>query len=51
MIKETDQWKLDGDCSKCRRQKYCSHICKAKADEDARKLRMAVANAIVKRLF
>lgn len=20
---ETEQWKLDGDCDKCRRQKYC----------------------------
>ena len=24
-----EQWKTDGDCSKCRRQKYCSHTCTA----------------------
>lgn len=23
-----EQWKNGGDCSKCRRQKYCSTICK-----------------------
>ena len=23
-----DQWKLDGDCEKCRRQSYCSRDCK-----------------------
>ena len=23
-----DQWKLDGDCEKCRRQKYCGSECK-----------------------
>lgn len=23
MIPETDQWKLEGDCAKCRRASYC----------------------------
>lgn len=25
---DNEQWKLDGICSKCRREKYCSHKCK-----------------------
>ena len=32
MIPETDQWKLDGDCSKCRRKKYCSKLCTTTKD-------------------
>lgn len=27
-INESEQWKLSGDCSKCRRKPYCSHACK-----------------------
>lgn len=23
-IQENEQWKLDGDCRKCRRAKYCT---------------------------
>lgn len=26
-IDETEQWKLSGDCSKCRRKNYCSKGC------------------------
>ena len=26
-IDQTEQWKLGGDCSKCRRQNYCSKPC------------------------
>ena len=26
-IKENEQWKLDGDCDKCRRVKFCSKEC------------------------
>lgn len=26
-IPENEQWKLDGDCNKCRRDKYCSKPC------------------------
>jgi len=29
MVKdESEQWLLDGDCNKCRKQKYCSKECK-----------------------
>jgi hypothetical protein len=29
IIPETDQWKLDGRCSVCRRVKYCHKECSA----------------------
>ncbi len=29
-IPETDQWKLNGDCEKCRRANYCTKKCGAK---------------------
>lgn len=28
-IDESEQWKHGGQCSKCRRQKYCGDVCKA----------------------
>lgn len=35
MTNENEQWLLDGDCSKCRREKYCSKPCtKAKRKRD-----------------
>lgn len=29
LINENEQWKLNGDCSKCRRENYCSKPCSA----------------------
>ena len=28
-MNDTNQWLLDGDCSKCRRQSYCRKACGA----------------------
>ena len=28
-INESEQWKLQGDCSKCRRESYCNKRCSA----------------------
>lgn len=28
-MNDNEQWKHDGDCTKCRRQKYCSKECGA----------------------
>lgn len=28
-ISTSDQWKLEGDCSKCRRANYCGRDCSA----------------------
>jgi sulfatase maturation enzyme AslB (radical SAM superfamily) len=28
IIPQTDQWKLDGNCEKCRRHSYCGSLCR-----------------------
>lgn len=28
MTNNSDRWKIDGDCSKCRRQPYCKEACR-----------------------
>lgn len=38
-----DQWKLDGDCSECRRQKYCTKSCKANTKRHNRLMSEAMA--------
>lgn len=30
MIAETEQWQLDGDCEKCRKDSYCTKACTAR---------------------
>lgn len=46
MIPETDQWKLHGDCDKCRRSEYCHKQCTAKKRADDRRLRGAIEGFI-----
>ena len=29
MVLENEQWKLNGDCNKCRKKQYCNKACKA----------------------
>lgn len=41
-----EQWKSGGDCSKCRKQKYCSTVCK----ENQKLLTCTVYQAVDKRL-
>ena len=43
MISETDQWKLNGDCSKCRRQEFCRKNCSAKNRRQDRLFRGALS--------
>ena len=38
MIHEADQWKLNGNCDKCRRATFCRKSCTAKKKADARLL-------------
>ena len=45
-IPETDQWKLNGNCEKCRRASYCHTPCGAKKKRSAREVRN-LANAII----
>lgn len=33
-----EQWKSGGNCSKCRRQKYCSHECRERRNRLRREL-------------
>lgn len=40
-MNESEQYKLDGDCNKCRRADYCSKPCGAKKKAD----RIALNNA------
>lgn len=42
---DNEQWKTDGDCSKCRRQKYCSKACKVCKREFRRTMMRAVDEA------
>ena len=46
MIPETDQWKLNGNCDKCRRANYCNKPCGAKKRAGQR-LRKALGNAMI----
>ena len=42
-----EQWKADGDCSKCRRKSYCSKQCKA----NKKALQRYVDGAVVKKML
>ena len=46
MIPETDQWKLSGNCEKCRRANYCSKPCGAKKVK-TKGLYKALGNAMI----
>lgn len=43
MENETEQWKSDGDCKKCRREPFCRKPCKAKKERGRSVLADAVA--------
>lgn len=45
-IPENNQWKLNGDCKKCRRKEYCSKPCGAKKKRDKRIMR-SIAFSII----
>lgn len=38
-INENEQWKSGGDCSKCRRQNYCSKECRQCSDRGSRMIK------------
>lgn len=42
MVDNSEQWKLDGKCNECRRQKYCKKPCKI----NKRNLETVLANYI-----
>lgn len=46
-----EQWKTNGDCSKCRRKKYCSKDCNAKKRALARLIKRSVSEYMAERIF
>lgn len=46
MTPENDQWKLNGDCDKCRRAEFCRKSCTARKKVNT-KLMQGVTEAIV----
>lgn len=44
---ENEQWKLQGDCSACRKEKYCSKRCKANERRSTNLVHAAVAKAML----
>ena len=46
MSEDTDRWKSDGNCSKCRREPYCKKPCRAYSEAVKRDLRLMLANRI-----
>lgn len=46
MVNETEQWLLNGDCTKCRRNKYCSKQCTKRKRYVDREIRQFIAKKI-----
>ena len=46
MTPETEQWKLNGDCKKCRRAEHCRKKCTANKRASDRALK-TIANALI----
>lgn len=47
----SEQWKLVGDCSICRRKSYCSKPCKVAKVADRVQLQTAVASAMLSKIL
>ena len=45
---ENEQWRLRGDCSVCRKEKYCSKRCKANEQRSTGWVYAEVAKAMLK---
>ena len=43
-INSADQWKLNGECAKCRRRNYCHNDCTAKRKRDQALIQQTVSN-------
>ena len=43
-VDESEQWKLSGMCSKCRRQRYCGSVCKAARTSNRSEIQQLVAD-------
>lgn len=47
MSDNTDRWKVDGDCSKCRRESYCKKPCTARIKAGRRAIWSAAGEALL----
>ena len=50
-MNNTEQWKTDGICEKCRREKYCSKPCTACKRRTKFHLNRTVAETMVRMMF
>lgn len=50
-VEINEQWKLDGDCSICRRRSYCSKVCARNRNKSLSELNNLFAKLMVHRLF
>lgn len=50
MISISEQWNDVGDCSICRKRKYCSNPCKRNRIRQQREIAAVVTGAVVKAL-
>lgn len=48
MNENTEQWKAGGECSKCRREPYCTKKCKAAQKRSQAELGLVVGCAFAK---
>ena len=46
----SEQWKTNGDCTKCRKQKYCSHQCTANKRAIQKELTNRIIGYLTKKL-
>lgn len=51
MINESEQWKLNGQCGKCRRANYCKQDCTALKRRRQNIIRKACADFLAERLI
>lgn len=47
----SEQWLLGGDCSVCRRHKYCSKPCKPRQLYEQRRTASIIANAMMRAMI
>lgn len=47
-IEEYEQWKLDGNCAKCKRQRYCTKGCKRNKEAKEQEISNVLMSAIAK---
>lgn len=50
-IKESEQWKLDGDCQKCSRLNYCNKPCTISKRRTDAEIKQAIKRAIVRKML